>query len=262
MKRSFGRLAPLAVLLLATPASAQNWHFWQNANLQLTNWQLATGFDYSAGRYGAASDTTVLSIPFTGRVQLGDLRLEATLPYLDVKGPGVFTGGIVVGTGASSTRSGIGDLNLGAAWLLHKDTAEVPAIELEGIVKAPTAESGLGTGKFDYTAQVNLYHSFTPRLMLFGTLGYQWLNNFQTYTLEDGMLASGGVNYWASNDTSVGLSVSYRQEYYGGLGDVFSVSPYLLWDFDENWRISAYGIVGATDASPRYGGGLRLIFAG
>jgi len=258
MKSVIAKLAPLAALLLATPAAAQDWQFWQGAN-----WQLATGFDYSTGRYGAASDTSVWSIPITGRVQIDRLRLEATLPYLDVKGPGVFTGGVVVGgTGATSTRSGIGDLNLGAAWLLRNDDTAFPAVEFEGLVKVPTAESGLGTGKTDYTAQVNLYHSFTPQLMLFGTLGYQWLSNFQTYTLEDGMLASAGANYRASDAASVGVSISYRQEYYGGLGDSFSVSPYILWNFNEKWRVTAYAIVGATDASPRYGAGMRLIFAG
>lgn len=261
MKRICAGLAALTGLAISGPAWAQNSQFydiWQKATVQA-----ATGFDYSSGRYGGTSDTTVLSIPLDLRAQFGRLRVEATLPYLDVKGPGSFTGGIVVGSGATqTTRSGLGDLTLGAAWLVHKDDRSFPAVEFEGFVKVPTAASGLGTGKFDYTAQVNLYHSITPRVMLFGTIGYQWLSNYQTYILKDGALASGGVNFKPATDFNIGMSANYRQEYYQGLGSQFAVSPYMLWNFNTNWRVSVYGIVGATRASPRYGVGMRLIFSG
>lgn len=250
-------LAPVALTALATPALAQDWQDF----LQPSAFQIATGVDYSSGKYGASSDTTVLSIPLDMRAQFDRVRLEATLPYLQVKGPGVFTGGVVIGSGTSSTRSGLGDLTLGAAYLLHADSNALPAIEFEGLVKVPTAGSGLGTGKADYTAQANIYHSITPRVMLFGTVGYQWLSNFKTFTLENGVLASAGVNFKPTENWNIGVAASYHQEYYRGLGEQFTVSPYLLWNFAANWRISAYGIVGTTKASPDYGAGMRLIFA-
>ncbi|MBU6473944.1 MAG: hypothetical protein KGQ94_14930, partial [Alphaproteobacteria bacterium] len=78
-------------------------------------WQADTGFDYSVGKYGGQSDTRVLSIPLDLTLQADRLRLQATLPYLDVRGPGVFAGGVVVGgNNAVTTRTGLGDLNLGA----------------------------------------------------------------------------------------------------------------------------------------------------
>ncbi len=260
MKGTTAGLVGFAALCVAGPASAQvsQLHaFWQETTVQA-----ATGFDYSSGKYGGTSDTTVLSIPLDVRAQWGRWRLEATLPYLDVKGPGSFTGGVVVGSGATQTRSGLGDLTLGAAWLAHKDSDGLPAVELEGLAKVPTAANGLGTGKFDYTLQANLYHSITPRTMLFGTVGYQWLSNYQTYTLKDGVLMSGGVNFKMAPTFNLGLSANYRQEYYQGLGSQVAVSPYMLWNFDANWRVSLYGTVGATKASPGYGVGMRLIFAG
>ena len=259
MKRILGMLAPLALVLAASPASAQTSEI--ERALQNTTWQIGTGVDYSSGRYGASSNTTVLSVPVDIRVQIDRLRLEASIPYLDVKGPGAFTGGIVVGGGgASSTRSGIGDLTLGAAYLLSKDGTASPAFEIEGLVKVPTAANNLGTGKTDYTLLANIYHSFTPRFMLFGSAGYQWLSNFNGYTLENGVMASAGVNFKPGRMTSIGVSVNYREEYFHGLGEQFTVSPYLLWNFDKNWRISAYGTIGTTSASPRYGAGMRLIF--
>ena len=159
-----------------------------------------------------------------------------------------------------TTRSGLGDVNAGAAWLLHADSA-LPAFEIAGNVKVPTASAGLGTGKFDYAALANVSHSISPEFMVFGSVGYQWLSNFGTTTLEDGVTASAGVNFKPSPDFSIGVAGNYRQEYFQGLGEQVSVSPYVLWNLSQNWRVTGYGTLGLTDASPRAGGGLRIIFA-
>ncbi len=226
-----------------------------------TSWDLSTGFDYSSGKYGGSSNTTVLDVPFALRVQMDSIRLEASIPYLNVRGPGTYTGGVVVsGNNTITTRSGMGDVTLGAAWAATKDDPSFPGIELQGIVKVPTASSELGTGKYDYTLQTNLNHSISTSTMLFGTLGYQWLSDFRGIKLKDGVLANAGVNFRAGDRTNLGLTVSYRQPYYQTLSDQFSLSPYLLWDFTEGWRLSGYGLVGFTNASPNIGGGLRVIF--
>jgi hypothetical protein len=225
------------------------------------NWDAATGFDYSTGKYGALSDTSVLSIPLGLRAQMDNLRLELTLPYLQVHGPGTFTSGVVVGgSSAVTTRSGLGDVTTGAAWILHQDNESFPGIELAGTIKLPTASMELGTGKFDYSVQTNLAHSISPRVMLFGSLGYQWLSDFRGFNLEDGVTAQGGVNVKTGNEFNIGISANYRQPYYQTLSDQFSISPYALWSFAKNWRISGYGLVGFTNASPRIGGGMRLIY--
>jgi hypothetical protein len=243
------------VSAVASGASAQSFINWPQA----VAWQIDTGLDYSSGKYGAPDDTSVLSVPLEGRVQFDRVRLEFSLPYLEEKGPGVLAGVVVVGSGPVTMRSGIGDLNLGAAFLLNKD-GDLPAVELEGIVKAPTAGTGLGTGKVDYSVQANLYHSFTPRFMLFGSLGYQWLSDFSTIRLESGMTATGGVNYHVADAASIGLSAAFRQEYFAGLGNQVTVSPYVLWNLAPDWRVAGYGTFGAGKASPDYGFGFRLVY--
>jgi hypothetical protein len=126
-------------------------------------------------------------------------------------------------------------------------------------LKAPTAEVGLGTGKWDYNILANIYHTISPDLMVFGSVGYSWLNDFQTFDLKDGVTFSAGANFKPSAQTAIGASVNFRQEYFAGLGDQFTLTPYLLWDFRENLRLSAYGLVGMTRSSPRIGGGFRII---
>jgi hypothetical protein len=243
-----------AIALFCTMA----WPLGANAANQ---WDVASGFDYYTGKYGAASSTDVWSIPLSVRDQFGKFRLEANIPYLHVRGPGVFAGGVIVGgNNAITTRSGLGDVNLGAAWLLHEDDQSLPGIELAGGIKLPTASSSLGTQKFDYNIQANLNHSISQSVMLFGSLGYQWLSDFRGFQLEDGVTATGGVNFRPSDTTSIGVSANFRQAYYHTLEDQFTLTPYALWSFAPHWRLSGYGMVGFTNSSPDIGGGVRLIF--
>jgi outer membrane putative beta-barrel porin/alpha-amylase len=248
------RLAGMA--LFGTALSA-----WPLQASAAVNWDVATGFDYSTGKYGAPTDTSVLSIPLGLRAQLDKFRLELTVPYLQVHGPGTSASGVVVdGSNLVTTRSGLGDISMGAAWLLHQDTQSFPGIELAGAVKLPTASLELGTGKFDYSIQANLAHWISPSVLLFGALGYQWLGDFRGFILKDGVTAQGGVNVRTGEALNIGLSAYYRQPYYQTLSDQFSVSPYALWSFASHWRVSGYGLVGFTNASPRIGGGVRLIY--
>lgn len=241
----------------ACPASAQNTAPMQEP-VSTTTWEAYLGTDYFVGDYNAASDTTVISVPLLLRVQLDRLRLEATVPYLYVDGPGIFAGGVVVPGGSGASRSGLGDLNLGAAYLLNIGGQSAPTFEIAGMVKLPTAGSGLGTEKFDYTAQLNVYYPLSMQVLLFASAGYQVLGDYGTYELEDGIVASGGLNYISSQSLSLGFGVNYRQQYYQGLGDYVSISPYLQWNIGGMWRITGYGLVGLTEASPRFGAGLRL----
>jgi len=247
--RWFHRLTFLAALLVP------------QHSLAATSWDLATGFDYSTGKYGASSDTSILSVPFGARLQTDHFRFELTVPYLDVHGPGSFASGVVVGgNNAITTRTGIGDLTAGAAWIVNHDAGSLPGIELAGSVKVPTADSTLGTGKFDYSIAANLNHNITPRLMWFGSVGYQWLSDYRGINLENGVTASGGLNFRARDSTNIGFSLNFRETYYRPLEDQASLTPYLLWTFAPHWRLSGYGLVGFTNSSPSVGGGARLIF--
>jgi hypothetical protein len=231
-----------------------------SAQVQPTNWEVLTGADYFVGRYKAASDTTVEMLPLNARVQMDRLRLELTMNYLWVKGPGLVAGGgiVVPGNKTITERSGLGDTYVGAAWLVYRGDLSTPSVELSGTVKIPTAETGLGTKKTDYTMIANVYQALSEQWLLLGSAGYQWLGDFGTVQLKEGAILSAGVNYKPTTDSSVGAVLAYRQEYFNGLGDAFSFSPYFASNFGGIWRLSGYALIGLTDASPRWGGGLRI----
>jgi hypothetical protein len=230
------------------------------AQVQPTNWEVLTGADYFVGKYKQASDTTVAMLPLNARIQMDRVRLELSLNYLWVKGPGLVAGGGIVVPGSSkiTKRSGLGDTNVGAAWLIYRGDLSTPSVELSGTVKIPTADAGLGTQKTDYTVIANLYQALSPQWMLLGSAGYQWLGDFGTVQLKEGTILTAGMNYKPTTESSIGAVIAYRQEYFSGLGDAVSLSPYFATNFDGMWRFSAYGLVGLTDASPSWGGGLRI----
>jgi len=225
-----------------------------------SSFELASGVDYSAGHYGAATDTTVWSIPLDLRAQLGRLRLQASLPYEFIKGPGQLVGGVVISLPGSPTlsRSGIGDLNLSAAYLLTREHGALPSIEIGGGVKAPTAKKDIGTGEADYSVNASVYKTVAPNVMLFGSVGYSWLGSPAAYQLEDGITASGGLNYHPKTNQNYGVSVAYREPVAVGLKGQAVVSPYLTYRFSKLLGLTLYGMGGLNNASPRVGAGLRL----
>ncbi len=271
MIRSTLLALPLSLLCLPTVAAAQDAQSATQAPssnvghagglFSNATFEVATGADYSAGHYGAALDTTVWSIPVDLKAQLGPVRLQASLPYVFLKGPGQIVSGVIVsnpGSTAITSRSGVGDLNLSAAYLVTRENGAVPSIELGGGAKLPTASTLIGTGETDYSANISLYKSVTPKVMLFGSFGYSWLGSPSAYKLENGITASGGLNFRPTDRENYGVSLAYREPVAAGLQGQAVVSPYMTYRFTNRWGITLYGMAGFNDASPRVGGGIRL----
>jgi hypothetical protein len=240
------------------------------------DWGFSTGFDYVAGKYGAkcavnitaitctTTGTTVISIPATAMLQLGRLRVEATVPYVDIEGPGKFAGnlGIPVIVAPASTdpkqRSGLGDITLGAAWLLAREGTFLPAVEIAGVTKLPSAGTGLGTGKYDYGAQVNLYRTLAPGLTAYGSLGYLWVGDINTIQLHSGAHATAGADFKFFSVLGAGAMVDLQQSAWQGSSSYATLNPYLTWRILGPVGLTLYTTVGLTRASPSRGVGLRL----
>lgn len=232
-----------------------------SAQQDVNSFELSTGFDYSVGKYGATVDTSVKDVPLEAKAQLGRLRLQASLPYVWIKGPGQIVGGVVVGSSsptAVAERHGVGDLSLAAAYRLTNDHGALPMIELGGNVKLPTANTTIGTGKTDYGVNVALYKSVGPQVTLFGSVGYSWLGSPAAYQLKNGITAYGGLNIRPDPAVNLGASVAYREPVATGLQGQAVVSPYLTYRFSQHLGLTAYGTAGLNNASPRVGAGVRL----
>ena len=105
---------------------------------------------------------------------------------------------------------------------------------------------------------------------LVAVLGASTNTGAGSFTLVDGqaLTVAGVVDAGTQNlsltssgllAVNAGLTANYRQPYYAPLGEQVSASPYLLWSFAPKWRVSTYLLTGFSKASPRIGGGIRLI---
>lgn len=227
--------------------------------------EFSAGATYLDGKYGQATDTSIVYAPFTAAYRASTWKIDATVPFLNVRGPGnvVGSGGtpIVVGSGSPkvTNRSGLGDVTLGGSVMLPQVTS-LPFLELAGRVKLPTAQRNLGTGQTDVSAQLNAYQVVSPTVTLLASAGYQWLGKSSTYRLKDGALAMVGADFKASKTLDLGVTANYVGSIAQGLSDQITVTPFLSWRADQHWGLTAYGIGGATRSSPDWGAGFQLTF--
>ncbi len=280
IKRGIAAGFCLAQLFVLSPAWAQslpaaNLSLPQVAQNNRFDWDFSTGFEYVTGKYGAkcalaslsltctTTGTTVFEIPATVMLQLDRLRLGVTVPYVDIEGPGRFSGdlGIPVIIAPASIapkhRSGLGDITVDAAWLIIRQGLVLPSVELAGAVKLPTAQNGLGTGKTDYGAQVNLYRTLAPGLTAFGSLGYQWVGDLNTITLHSGGRATAGADFKFLS-LGIGGMFDYEQSAWAGAPAYFALDPYVTWHMLGGLGLTAYTTGGLTRSSPSQGFGVRL----
>lgn len=263
MPKSYLLAAPLLVLAFANAASAKSNDSPDPAPapVDTTEFELATGADYSVGSYGAATDTKVSSVPIEAKLRSGNFRLSASLPYVSIEGPGRVVGGVVVFDPASTTpvkNSGLGDLTVSSGYLLNREQGALPAIELGGTVKVPTASAQIGTGEVDYSVQLSAFKTVAPGALLFGSVGYSWLGSPAAYRLDNGISATAGMNFKPSSSTNIGASLSYREPVANGLQSQAVVAPYLTQRVSDRFGITLYGLAGLNEASPRLGAGIRL----
>ena len=159
---------------------------------------LGTGFDYSTGKYGSSTTTDMLYIPVVAKYETDDLTLKLTVPYLRVTGT---SSGVIRGVGrvrpgspmmttttktttATNSASGLGDIVAAAGYTVYDQDAL--SIDVVGKVKLGTANanSGLGTGKNDYSAQVDGYYTIN-KTTVFATAGYKIVGKPAGLTLNN-----------------------------------------------------------------------------
>lgn len=230
------------------------------------DFKLGVGMEYTTGDYGTGQDTDILYIPAKFQYMPGRWVFGITVPYIAISGNGDVTGGAVVtnkgqSTGAGrSTRSGLGDVILRASYAIVEQTRNAPLIDLTGKIKVPTADEdeGLGTGEFDYTAQVDISKTL-GKVTPYGTFGYQLLGQpGGVVNLNDVFLLSLGASYALSKSFSMGLTYDYREATTANAEAKSEVSPYAVFKMGKNVSLNVYGIYGLADGSPDYGAGAML----
>ena len=229
------------------------------------------GINYSTGKYGASTETKILSIPFTARYATDLWSLKLTVPYLRVTSPN----NVIPGVGrfdttgrprrraaGTTTASGIGDTVASATYTAYYDDDAERGLDLTGRIKLPTAEAdkGLGTGSTDESVQVDVYQTF-DRLTLFADVGYTFFGHSDFVQLDNVLNAGIGASNKLSATDSVGASLDGRQRVTPGGAPQRELSVFWNHRTDGATRMQAYFLVGLAKGSPDKGLGVSVLRA-
>ena len=275
-----------AVLLLAGTVPA-------HAESQLT---LSTGAQYSDGNYGETASTNALVVPFSARATFGSWSVQASVPFVTVRGPanlgellddsggrGSDSGSGGSGSESSSpgsddggggddggapvppvfpddrSVSGVGDASLAATWSLDAPGGSPIYLDLTGRVRFPSGSErdGLGVGATDYFALTEIGYA-ARRGGVFVSGGRRFLGDTSTVQRIDGWQAGAGAWVAAGPHVTVGINYDWRDAPVAGGTAPRFIESYLAWRLNDVWKIEINGGVGLSDASADVAAGISV----
>jgi Putative MetA-pathway of phenol degradation len=237
------------------------------------DWGVGLGFDYitsakcsllSTSFSCTSTGSSAFSISPSVMAQYDRLRLEVTVPFVDIEGPGTLSGAlgpreiVAQSSGPTQRRSGLGDVAVGAAFILLREGRILPRLEIAGVVKVPTAANDLGTGQTDYGVQITFHRRLLKGLKTFGSIGYQRIGDPNTLQLHDGERATVGLDINYSN-WGGGALLDYQKSLFPGVPNSFTVDPYVTLPFIAGIGVQIYTTFALTRLSPNHEVGVRLV---
>ena len=224
-----------------------------------------TGAGYTTGKYGGAQSTTMLYVPFAVKYQVDAWTWKLTVPYLRITGPAsainLINGVNLTGAAATApvTRSGLGDVVLGATRNVYNNRDAGVVMNLGAKVKYATASSskGLGTGGNDYSGQVELFRVF-DKATGFGTLGYKIYSSPAGYTLNNVFYGSAGASYKFSHAVSGGVLYNWSERATTTGSSRKESLLFLSRKLDDGWKVQGYVLKGFSNAVADWGAGMTL----
>ena len=258
----------LAALLGAAPALAQEPapRVPRSEARSASQIEVSTGFEVERGDFGTGSQIEKTTLPLAVGATKGRIRASAQLPWVRVTAPG----NVIAPTGplglpilvdptrpaTRSTRKGLGDLRVGAAY-------DLPVQGIYASVRAgaklPTASvtKGLGTGKADYSLGADLAKPIgvvTP----FAGLTYTVAGDPEGFELRNSFSGQAGAALRVSKSASAQLGYAYAespdrmgendQRIVGGLNA----------GVGKSLSLGVYGSGGLSPGAPDVGGGVTL----
>ncbi len=226
---------------------------------------MGAGLNYSSGDYGTGSTTRIVALPFFFRYGQGDWTFKAVVPYYEVSSDnGVVPGLGAVNRGGARARSaaaieGWGDPVLSASYAAYQDASWL--LDLTGRVKVPLADasSGLGTGAYDYGAQVDLYKTWGA-LTMFGGVGYTVFGSAPGIPLDNAYNRSLGAAYRLNVTRTLGVIYDSREALGPTVAPLSEMMVYLDQKLDRRWKTQLYVLLGFDQGSPDRGLGFNLSY--
>jgi hypothetical protein len=225
---------------------------------------LSDSFDYSQGKYGAAVPTDIFYDGVTGKYEFGLTSFKLTVPEIWVIGPAnvVPDFGPIGGksSGQRLGRHGLGDIVAAGSQGFTPGFLPNTEIDFGGKIKFATASAaaGLGTGRNDYSLELNVAHDFSPQWQAFAGLGRRFTGAPDNSGLRDVWYGTLGGAWNFQPGRSLALMVDGRQALSSAIGEDLQVTAAFSQTFLTSWKITLYGAAGFTPDTPAVEGGLVL----
>jgi hypothetical protein len=232
---------------------------------------LATGFDYSTGKYGTSTTTDILYVPVVAKYETDDWTLKLTVPYISVTGTssGVIRGmgrvkpgkaGMVATTTTTTTKnsaSGLGDVIAAVGYSIYDEDAL--ALDLVGKAKLGTANEnqGLGTGKNDYSAQLDAYYTI-DKTTAFATAGYKVVGVPAGFTLNNVAFGTLGASRKLGDKTTAGIMLDVMQSASPQGTAPIEVTAFMTKNLSKTLKVQANVLKGLSNGSPNMGAGAMI----
>lgn len=211
------------------------------------------GADVSTGKYGSDESTRTLIFPVSLRVPVAkNLTFLTSLAWIQISGANVVIGPDgrpTLGIGSNrSTRSGLGDLTLGAVW-------DVPvksdhwSIQTSARVKVPTAARAkvLSSGKPDFAGKLEVTY-IAGQLAPFASVEYQVIGRPEGVDLRNAINSSVGFA-WISGKNAFITSYDYNQSTSPLVNGAHSLFGAFSAPISDKVRLTFYGIKGLSTGS-------------
>jgi hypothetical protein len=231
--------------------------------------RLETGVAWQKGRYGTEASVEVVSAPVALRHRRGRVSVAASVPWQRIEGPGNLVGGggplglpILVDParpGTRSIRQGLGDARITAAYTIPRERLGGVAVAAIGQVKLPTASRsrGLGTGKADYTAAVELAGRIGP-VAPFAAAGYTIVGEPAGLDLRNAASARAGASLDQSPRAQATLSFDYAGSISPLLPDERQLSTGFETAVSKRLSLRLHGSAGLSDGAPDAAAGIGI----
>jgi hypothetical protein len=227
-----------------------------------------TGMAYTSGQYGGTQSTTMTYVPVTGKYRGETWTVKMTVPYLQITGPAsainLLNGVSLTGTAADAapvTRSGLGDVLVGATRNVYNGGESGLVLNMTGKVKFATASSGngLGTGKNDYAVQSELFRVMDS-VTAFGMLGYRVYGSPEGYSLRNVFYGSLGGSYKFGQEMQVGAMLNMGQKATSTGSSRMESILFVNRKIDKTWKAQGYVLKGFTNSVPDWGAGVTVAY--
>ena len=242
----FIRLLALALFITSTHAWAE------------TTKSISAGAFYTSGTYGSSTSTNIMYVPVSGKIQIDDLFIKLTVPYISISSTGDVVAGMGrvknSGTTKTTTQSGLGDVVASAGYTVFDNNDLM--LDLVGNIKFGTADANknLGTGENDYSAQIDGYYTLN-KTTIFATAGYKVVGAPVGVTVNNIAYGTIGASQKISDKTSAGAMLDVAQSSNTFSPGTSEVSVFVSQKINKTVKVQVSVLKGLSDSSPNYGAG-------